>query len=168
MRALSEFLWHEHDVLELVLHRLETERALRETGRVRRLALAGREVQDAVEKLRTAELARVTEAAAATEVLGLPATSSLRTIAGLAPVPWGGIFLEQHAAMKELVDAIIALDDDLPPASPEIGGPGPGVLGDADAAVTDAVIELELDRIGRQAAEVRGPTMREALLEFLS
>lgn len=168
MRALSEFLWHEYDVLELVLHRLETERALRETGRVRRLALAGREVEDAIEKLRTAELGRATEAAAATEVLGLPATANLRTIADLAPVPWGGIFLEQRAALRELVDAIIALDDGLSPASPEIEGPGPGVLGDADAAVTDAVIELELDRIGRQAAEVRGPTMREALLEFLS
>lgn len=168
MRALSQFLWHEHDVLELVLHRLETERALRETGRTRRLAQAAREVEDALGELRTAELARVTEAAAATEVLGLPATASLRSIAGLAPVPWGGIFLEQRAAMRELVDAIIALDADLPPVSPEIEGPGPGVLGDADAAVTDAVVELELDRIGRQAAEVRGTTMGEALLEFLS
>src|SRR5690554_6061799 len=124
MRALPEFAWHEYDVLELVLHGLEPERALREPGCVPGSAWAGPEAQDAVVELR--------------------------------------------AALRELADPIIALDDGLSPASPDIEGPGPGVLGDADAAVTDAVIELGLARIGRQAADVRGPTMREALLEFLS
>lgn len=167
MRALSDFLWHERDVLELLLHRLETERALLETSRTRRLPRASREVDTALEQLHTAELARATEAAAATQVLGLPATASLLTIAGTAPVPWGDIFLEHRAAMRELVDQILALDDGSHSAVPAAGGIAMETMADTDAELTDAVIELELDRLGRGAAEGRGAVVQQRLLEFL-
>lgn len=186
MRALSEFLWHERDVLELVLHRLETERALLETGRTTRIALAAREVDAALDQLRTAELARVTEVTAATQVLGLPADSTLRTIAGLAPVPWGDIFLEHHTALRELVDAITAATGDA--ASPTAEGEEfldslredlearrNGVSGHAaeepdvsDSELTDAVIDLQLQEISRQAAEARGIVLQQGLVDFLS
>jgi hypothetical protein len=165
MRALSDFLWHERDVLERLLHRLETERALTETGRTRRLPLAAREVDAALDELHTAELARAAEAAAATQVLGLPATSTLHTIAGLAPVPWGEIFLEHRTAMRALVEAITALSDDRGTTAHHIAGPGMGQM--ADAELTDAVIDLELERIGRQAAESRGRAVPRQLDEFL-
>lgn len=168
MRALSDFLWHERDVLDVLLHRLETERALLETGRTRRLPRASREVDAALGQLRTAELARAAEAAAATQVLGLPATATLLTIAGTAPVPWGDIFREHRAAMRELVDQIVALDTGEHRATPAVGGATMDALADADAQLTDAVIELELERLGRGAAETRGAVMQRQLLEFLA
>ncbi|PYG01088.1 hypothetical protein SAMN05216184_102247 [Georgenia satyanarayanai] len=169
MRALSEFLWHERDVLELLLHRLETERALLETGRTRQLPRAAREIDTALTQLQTAELARAAEAAAATQVLGLPATSSLRAIAGTAPVPWGDIFLDHRAAMRELVDQIIALDDGRRRTSTtRVGGMDMGTMAQADAELTDAVIELELERLGRTAADNRGTALHQGLLEFLA
>lgn len=168
MRALSDFLWHERDVLELLLHRLETERALLETGRTRRLPRAAREIDTALEQLHTAELARAAEAAAATQVLGLPATASLLTVAGTAPVPWGDIFLDHRAAMRELVDQIIDLDDGRRTTTTEVGGMDMGTMAEADAELTDAVIELELERLGRTAADNRGAAMQQGLLEFLA
>ncbi|MBD8062723.1 flagellar export chaperone FlgN [Oceanitalea stevensii] len=168
MRALSDFLWHERDVLELLLHRLETERALLETGRTRRLPRAAREIDAAIAQLRTAELGRAAEAAAATQVLGLPATASLLTIAGTAPVPWGDIFLDHRAAMRELVDQIVALADGEQRATPAVGGTTMDAMADADAELTDAVVELELERLGRGAAENRGGVMQRELLAFLA
>lgn len=168
MRALSDFLWHERDLLELVLHRLETERALVETGRTSRLPLAGREVDAALEQLRGADLARAAESAAATQVLGLPGTSSLLTVAGLAPMPWGEIFREHHTAMRELVDGIARLGDDKRPAAADVSAAGMETFADADAGLTDAVIELELERLGRQAADSRSGVLPQELLAFLA
>ncbi len=168
MRALSDFLWHERDVLETVLHRLETEQALLETGRTRRLPRAAREVDTALEQLSTAELARAAEAAAATQVLGLPATASLLTIAGTAPVPWGDIFLDHRAAMRELLDQIVVLDDGRRATITAVGGVDMGTMAQADAELTDAVIELELDRLSRTAADNRGVPLRQGLLKFLA
>lgn len=165
MRALSDLLWHERDLLELVLHRLETEHALLETGRTRRLALAAREVDDAVEQLRTAELARAAEAADAAQVLGLPADSTLATIGGLAPVPWGQIYVGHLASMRGLVTEITALTAATPPGAPAADL---GALDDAGGELTDAVVEVELERMGRQAAELRGPVIPRELLDFLA
>lgn len=168
MRALSDFLWHERDVLELLLHRLETEQALLETGRTARVARASREVDSALDQLRHAELARATEVTGATAALALPADAPLRQVAELAPVPWGDIFGEHHAALRELVDAITDLtgvqagtstDEDLSslPAA-EL----------TDDEPTDAVIELHLQSIGRSAATARGLVLQQGLLDFLA
>lgn len=167
MRALSEFLWHERDVLELLLHRLESERALLETGRTARIPLASREVDAALEALDLAELARAAEAAGATSILGLPADANLLSIAQLAPAPWGEVFHQHRAALRELVTAITALtgvqagtsqEEDLPPV-PE------AELTDEDP--TDALIELQLQEIGRKAATARGRVLKQGLLDFL-
>lgn len=77
MRALSDVLWRERDLLELLVHRLEVERALLETGRTARIALAARETEDVLEQYRTAELGRAAEAAA-----------SARGWAGRRTPPW--------------------------------------------------------------------------------
>ncbi|MCM3661979.1 hypothetical protein M3148_13405 [Georgenia satyanarayanai] len=155
-------------MLDLLLHRLETERALLETGRTRRLPRAAREIDTAIEQLQNAELARAAEAAAATQVLGLPATASLLTIAGTAPVPWGDIFLDHRAGMRKLVDQIIDLDHGRLTTTTEVGGMDMGTMADADAELTEAVIELELDRLGRSAADNRGAALHPGLLEFLA
>lgn len=41
-------------------------------------------------------------------------------------------------------------------------------MAEADADLTDAVIELELERLGRGAAERRGAVVQEHLLAFLA
>ncbi|HLT83400.1 MAG TPA: hypothetical protein VKZ83_04120 [Phototrophicaceae bacterium] len=168
MRALSDFLWHERDVLELLLHRLESERALLETGRSARVPLASREVDAALEALRTVELARTAEAAGATQVLGLPADAPLRAIAELAPAPWGEIFAQHRDALRELVAAITELtgvqagtsqEEELPPVpAAELTHEEPN----------DAVIELQLQDIGRKAATARGHVLQQGILDFLA
>ncbi|TNC17597.1 hypothetical protein FHE66_09940 [Georgenia sp. 311] len=168
MRALSDFLWHERDVLELLLHRLESERALLETGRTARVPLASREVDTALEALDIAELARASEAVGATSVLGLGPDATLATIAQRAPAPWGEIFDQHRTALRELLGGITALtgvragtsqDDDLTaiPAAE---------LTHEDPA--DAAVELQLQEIGRKAATARGRVLRQGLLDFLA
>jgi len=168
MRALSDFLWHERDVLELLLHRLESEQALLETGRTARVPLASREVDSALEALDLAELARASEAVGATSAVGLGPDATLLAIAEQSPAPWDEIFHQHRAALRDLVAQITALtgvqagtsqDEDLqhvPPAER------------TDEDPTDAVVELQLQEIGRKAATARGRVLRQGLLDFLA
>src|SRR5690606_42090231 len=87
MRALSDVLWRERDLLELLVHRLEVERALLETGRTARIALAARETEDVLEQYRTAELGRAAEAAASARALGRPEDASPADLAQAAHGP---------------------------------------------------------------------------------
>src|SRR5690606_3409112 len=109
MRALSDVLWRERDLLELLVHRLEVERALLETGRTARIALAARETEDVLEQYRTAELGRAAEAAASARALGRPENASLADLAQAAQGPWGDILHEHRSALRELVAQVETL-----------------------------------------------------------
>lgn len=185
MRALSDALWHERDLLGLLVHRLEVERALLETGRAKRLALAARETESVLDDGRVADLGRAAEAAGVARVLGLPADASLADLARLAPTPWDEIFHEHRTELQTLVAEISALTASLPGS--EAGEPSERLLGsvrttlddlvddasvsersaEADVELTEAVIELQLQEISRRAVEAREYIVQRGLEHFL-
>ncbi len=173
MRALSDVLWQERDLLELLVHRLEVERALLETGRTKRLALAARETEDVLEQSRAVELGRAAEALAAARTLGQPEGASLAELAHVAPGPWGEILQEHRAALRELVAEVEALTVALPGSGP--GDTSERLLGSVrdtldirvDAELAEAVIELQLQEVSRKAVEARDQLVHRGLTEFL-
>ena len=154
MRALSDILWHQRDLLDVLAHRLEIESLLLSSGRTKRLSLAARETQSVLEETRTAELARATEVVAAASLLGLTPTASLAEIAAAAPPPWDEIFTGHREALLELVDEINA--QNAPPVTETL----------ADELAGDD-IDLQLDVIGRKATEARGRLVHADLIDFL-
>lgn len=95
LRELSDILWRQRRLLELLQFKLEEERLLADAGRVRWLHRASREVALVRGELRRADLARAMAAASAASELGLSANPTLRELAEASPEPWSGI-LERH------------------------------------------------------------------------
>lgn len=104
--SLSDLLWRERDLLESLRYRLEVEHLLLAAGRTELLAVAVREVDDVLALIRTAELGRAVEVAAAATALGLPEGASLLDLATAAPAPWDGILLEHRLAFLTLTTEI--------------------------------------------------------------
>lgn len=106
LRTFSDLLWHERDLLESLRYRLEVEHLLLGAGRTELLPVAVREVDDVLARIRTAELARASEAASAVAQLGLTDGASLLDIALAAPPPWDGILQDHRAALLTLTSEI--------------------------------------------------------------
>lgn len=174
MRALADTLWHLRDLLDLLSHRLETEHLLIASGRIRRLALAVRETDAALQEVRTTELARAAEAEAACRVLGLPVEATLAELADTSPAPWGEILNGHRDALRELAAEIALLTES---AADTAGGAAfldsvRESLGDQAAQDDDelsaAVLELQLQEMSRQSAAARGQVLSDRLLAFLT
>lgn len=103
---LSEVLWHERRLLELLLYRLEVEQLVLVDGRTRWVAQASREVEAVLDEIRSAELGRATEAVAAAEALGLDAGASLGELAQAAPAPWDELLGSHRDALVTLTGEI--------------------------------------------------------------
>lgn len=106
LRALSDLLWRERDLLEVLLYKLEVEQLLLAAGRTARLPIASREVEDVLEQVRTAELGRATEVEEVAGALGLPSDATLLQIAEASPAPWNGILTEHRTAFIALTNEI--------------------------------------------------------------
>lgn len=159
MRALSDVLWHERDLLELLAHRLDVEQVLLETGRTKRIALAARETETALDENRTAELARTAEAEAAAVALDLPPHASLGELAEAAPPPWDDILIEHREALRELVEEITALTEAQADGSPEEEAQPDSTSEDADESFLDSLRDSLETRV--DAASDTGPTDAE-------
>jgi hypothetical protein len=97
LSEVSNILWRERQLLELLLFKLEVEQLLLASGRTRWLAHAAREIEDILDAIKNAELARAVEVESLATDLGLPNNASLRELAEVAPAPWKHI-LEEHRA----------------------------------------------------------------------
>jgi hypothetical protein len=106
---VSNLLWRERELLELLLFKLEEEQLILASGRTRWLAHATREVEAVLEQIREAELLRAVEVDAASAELGLPPSSSLRALAGRAPAPWDQLLGSHREAFLALTSEITAL-----------------------------------------------------------
>ena len=102
LTELSSTLWHERELLELLLFKLEEEQLLLAAGRSRWLGNATREVEMVLEELRRAELTRAIEVGTVAGALGLPEDASLRDLAEHAPVPWDDILRQHRTAFLTL------------------------------------------------------------------
>ena len=90
LSEVSNILWQERQLLELLLFKLEEEQLVLASGRNRWLNHATREVEMVLEEIKRAEVARSMEVDAAAAELGLPSNPSLRQLgrtAGCLKVP---------------------------------------------------------------------------------
>jgi FlgN protein len=105
----SSVLWHERELLELLLFKLEEEQLVLASGRTRWLARATREVETVLSEIRKAEVIRAVEVDALAKTLGLPAGASVAQLAAAAPEVWGGLFTDHRRAFLVLTNEITAL-----------------------------------------------------------
>jgi len=109
---LSALLWRERELLELLLFKLEEEQLLLTAGRSRWIQHATREVEQVMERLRAAGLARAVEVSSVGTQWGTPEDSSLRDLVANAPAgPWSDIFTSHLRAMTEITADIRRVRD---------------------------------------------------------
>ncbi len=111
LERLSEVLWRERHLLELLLFKLEEEQLVLTAGRTRWLAHATREVETVLDEIRTAELGRAVEVDEVARSLDLDAGASLATLAAHAPAPWDDILRAHRDAFAGLTTEISTLAD---------------------------------------------------------
>ena len=111
LAEVSDILWRERELLDVLLFKLEEEQLLLAAGKVRWLSRATREVELVLEQIRLTELTRSIEVDAAAAQLGLEPNPSLGTLADIAPAPWGDLFRAHRAAFLKLTQEITGLAD---------------------------------------------------------
>jgi hypothetical protein len=109
LSEISNLLWRERQLLELLLFKLEEEQLVLAAGRTRWLAAATREVEAVLDEIRRVEIARSTEVEVLAVELGLGPGPSLRELGEVIPAPWGGIFEEHRRAFLTTTDEITTL-----------------------------------------------------------
>lgn len=112
IHELSALLWRERELLDLLTFKLEEEQLLLTAGKTRWIPHGTREVEQVLERLSKAGLARSLEAAAVAAQWGLPEESSLGELAAAAPdEAWAGILNAHLTAMHRQTAAIQELRD---------------------------------------------------------
>jgi hypothetical protein len=111
LTRLSDVLWRERTLLELLLFKLEEEQMVLTSGRTRWLGHATREVETVLDEIRSAELGRAAEADAVASLLGLEPGSSLAQLAEHAPAPWDELLRAHRDAFTTLTTEIAQLAD---------------------------------------------------------
>lgn len=109
---LSAALWRERELLDLLTFKLEEEQLLLAAGKARWLQFATREVEQVMDKLRTASLARTVEVSKVAIEWGADENSTLRELMSHAPEgPWAELFTAHLNALTELTTQIAELRD---------------------------------------------------------
>jgi FlgN protein len=103
---VSNILWRERQLLELLVFKLEEEQLVLAAGRSRWLVYATREVENVLGEIKRIELERAVAVADAGRELGLSGSPTLRELAGLTSSPWDGIFAEHRRALMALAQEI--------------------------------------------------------------
>lgn len=106
LAELSNVLWRQRQLLDLLLFRMTVEQTLLVGRQVRWLARATDEVEAVLEEMRQTELVRAVVLQDAAEDLGLGIDPSLRELAEAAPEPWCDIFEEHRRAFLALTDEV--------------------------------------------------------------
>jgi hypothetical protein len=104
---LSRLLWRQRRLIETLLYKLEVERLLLATGKIRWLDAATCEVSAILDQIRTEELAReAIPLAIIRRELGLDADATLTDIISASPDPWGEIFREHQAVLLSYIGEV--------------------------------------------------------------
>ena len=107
---LSNELWRQRELLELLLYKYEVEQLLLASGRTRWVPHATREVEAIVARLKSASLSMSVATAALAPEWGLPADTRLRDLAAAAPAgAWQGIFASHLDALVALTREVRAI-----------------------------------------------------------
>ena len=102
LQDVSNILWRERNLLELLAFKLDSERLLARAGRTRWLARADHEVEMVIDELKAVELERGIHVQALGAQLGLAGDSTLLLLADSAPGEWAGILADHRRALLEL------------------------------------------------------------------
>ena len=102
LRDVSNILWRERNLLELLAFKLDSERLLARAGRTRWLARADHEVEMVINELKAVELERGIRVQALGDELGISGDSTLLLLAETAPGEWAGILTDHRRALLEL------------------------------------------------------------------
>jgi FlgN protein len=92
---VSQTLWRERELLELLVCKLEVEQLVLAAGRARWLPAVTREVEYVLAEVKQVELLRAVLVDGVATQLGLEPGATLRQLVQAAPPPWDTI-LEQH------------------------------------------------------------------------
>jgi hypothetical protein len=106
LRDVSNILWRERNLLELLAFKLDSERLLVRAGRTRWLALADHEVERVLGELKAVELERSIQVQALADELGIDSEPTLQSLAGTVPSEWAGIFADHRRALLELARTV--------------------------------------------------------------
>jgi hypothetical protein len=106
---VSDILWRERELLDVLLFKLDEERLLLADGGVRWLARATREIDLVLEQVRLTELTRAMEIDALAVELDLPPAPTLAMLAEVSPSPWGELFAAHRGALATLTREIADL-----------------------------------------------------------
>lgn len=100
LSELSNLLWRERQLLDLLQFKLEEECLLLETDRSRWLAHAARETELVVDEIGRAEMTRALELASVGPALELGPQPTLADLAAAAPSPWSALFTAHREALR--------------------------------------------------------------------
>ena len=103
---VSNILWRERRLLELLVFKLEEEQLVLASGRSRWLTHATREVESVLAEIKRLELDRAVHVEALAQLLGLATNPTLRQLVESAPAPWSGMFDDHRIALLELAQEI--------------------------------------------------------------
>ena len=141
LSEVSNILWRERQLLELLVFKLEEEQLVLASGRTRWLSHATREVETIMGEIKRVELERAIAVSGASLELGLTDTPSLRELAAIAPTPWDGIFSEHRRALLALaqdIESITRSNRDMLQRGQQAAREALASLGDLDIDSYDA------------------------------
>lgn len=117
---LSQLLWDQRSLIELLEFRLEVQQLLTMAGKVDRLHLAVADVESVIDRIRMSEDVRLGVVAECAVELHLPTGASLRDISAAAPAPWNFVLSDHQTALLQLV----ASTEELASATRELAARG--------------------------------------------
>jgi len=138
---VSNILWRERQLLELLVFKLEEEQLVLAAGRSRWLVHATREVENVLEEIKRNELERAVHVADAGRELGLSGSPTLRELAALTTTPWDSIFTEHRRALLSLaqeIEAITRSNRELLQRGHQVAREAIAALGEIDIEAYDA------------------------------
>jgi hypothetical protein len=103
---VSDILWRERELLDVLLFKLDQERLLLADNFVRWLPRATHEVELVLEQVRLTELTRAVEVDALAAELGIEPGPTLAELAAAAPAPWGDLFHAHRVAFGRLSEQV--------------------------------------------------------------
>lgn len=106
LAELSNVLWRQRQLLDLLLFRMTVEQNLLVSRQVRWLARATDEVEAVLDEMRDSELVRAVVLAEVAAELGLGPDPSLHDLVTAAPDPWAQILDEHRRAFLALTDEV--------------------------------------------------------------
>ena len=100
LAALSDLLWRERRLLDLLRFKLEEERLLLQSGSTEWVARASHEVELGLDELSDVELDRAVGVAELGAHFGLGPQPTLAVLAAAVPPPWGPLLRAHRQALR--------------------------------------------------------------------